>query len=188
MPAQHQQPDAQVSSAGTAALDQHEKHHQTQTRGHDSSTHVHLPSGGSPCVHELPEGTLNTSDAEHSQWKNVTTEVQKLQLMDPPGVEGGHKRVVPRHITPLFGGGVFDANYNSKYKPYTFQVPEGCPKVVLEAVVTGQLNDICVVLHPCDHGAQSYLMSHQFTVICLSRDQSGGADQAALVCCYRAWL
>ena len=46
----------------------------------------------------------------------------------------------PHKIVPLFDGGDFDANYNSKYQPVHFATPEGLQRAVLEAVITGTLH------------------------------------------------
>jgi len=54
---------------------------------------------------------------------------------------------------PLFQGGVFNKDYNSKYKPISFVVPSGTSKVELVAVITGHGSDnnncceFCVTSH-----------------------------------------
>lgn len=55
-------------------------------------------------------------------------------------------KLKPRGILPLFHGGDFDAEYNSKYKPVDFVPPPGSKQAFLEAVVTGLL---CILDYSC---------------------------------------
>lgn len=61
--------------------------------------------------------------------------------------------LVPFEIVPLFRGGTFDKNYNTKYSPFIFALPEGTDRVKLVAVITGHGSDnnncaeFCVTSH-----------------------------------------
>ena len=63
------------------------------------------------------------------------------------------KTLVPFKIEPLFRGGTFDADYNSKYSPFNFVKPSGTDRVKLVAVITGHGSDnnncaeFCVTSH-----------------------------------------
>ncbi|XP_078376545.1 uncharacterized protein LOC144659900 [Oculina patagonica] len=63
------------------------------------------------------------------------------------------KTLVPFEIVPLFRGGTFDKNYNSKYSPFTFVPPRDTEKVKLVATITGHGSDnnncaeFCVTSH-----------------------------------------
>lgn len=63
------------------------------------------------------------------------------------------KALVPFKIVPLFRGGTFDKNYNSKYTPFTFVRPKDTEKVKLVATITGHGSDnnncaeFCVTSH-----------------------------------------
>jgi len=59
--------------------------------------------------------------------------VENVARLDP--------RPIPSKMYPLFTGGTFDANYNSKYVPMYFLVPENVVKVVLVSVITGHGSD-----------------------------------------------
>ncbi|XP_015757010.1 PREDICTED: uncharacterized protein LOC107336447 [Acropora digitifera] len=61
--------------------------------------------------------------------------------------------LVPFQIVPLFRGGTFDKNYNTKYSPFNFPMPQGTDRVKLVAVITGHGSDnnncaeFCVTSH-----------------------------------------
>eukprot|EP01119_Soliformovum_irregulare_P018565 TRINITY_DN5727_c0_g1_i1.p1 TRINITY_DN5727_c0_g1~~TRINITY_DN5727_c0_g1_i1.p1 ORF type:complete len:672 (+),score=139.25 TRINITY_DN5727_c0_g1_i1:1533-3548(+) len=61
--------------------------------------------------------------------------------------------VAPVELMPLFEGGTFDKNYNSKYKPINFTIPMGTTNVSLVAVITGHGSDnngcgeFCITSH-----------------------------------------
>lgn len=67
-----------------------------------------------------------------------------------------HERIntmVPFKIEPLFQGGTFDKDYNTKYQPITFIPPSDCARIKLVAVITGHGSDnnncaeFCVTSH-----------------------------------------
>jgi len=63
------------------------------------------------------------------------------------------KTLVPYQIVPLFRGGTFDEDYNTKYSPFSFIPPKGTERVKLVAVITGHGSDnnncaeFCVTSH-----------------------------------------
>jgi len=63
------------------------------------------------------------------------------------------KALVPFKLLPLFRGGTFDKNYNSKYSPVHFIPPRDTEKVKLVATITGHGSDnnncaeFCVTSH-----------------------------------------
>jgi len=63
------------------------------------------------------------------------------------------KALVPFKLLPLFRGGTFDKDYNSKYSPVHFIPPGECEKVKLVATITGHGSDnnncaeFCVTSH-----------------------------------------
>lgn len=63
------------------------------------------------------------------------------------------KSLVPFQIVPLFRGGTFDKNYNTKYSPHWFVQARGTEKVKLVSVITGHGSDnnncaeFCVTSH-----------------------------------------
>ena len=60
---------------------------------------------------------------------------------------------MPFKLLPLFRGGTFDKNYNSKYSPVHFVLPRDTEKVKLVATITGHGSDnnncaeFCVTSH-----------------------------------------
>ena len=63
------------------------------------------------------------------------------------------KTLVLFQIVPLFRGGTFDEDYNTKYSPFSFIPPKGTERVKLVAVITGHGSDnnncaeFCVTSH-----------------------------------------
>ena len=63
------------------------------------------------------------------------------------------KTLVPFQIVPLFRGGTFDEDYNTKYSPFSFISPKGTERIKLVAVITGHGSDnnncaeFCVTSH-----------------------------------------
>ena len=63
------------------------------------------------------------------------------------------KTLVPFQIVPLFRGGTFDEDYNTKYSPFSFIPSKGTERVKLVAVITGHGSDnnncaeFCVTSH-----------------------------------------
>ncbi|XP_063054306.1 uncharacterized protein si:dkey-256h2.1 [Engraulis encrasicolus] len=63
------------------------------------------------------------------------------------------RELQPYKLTPLFGGGTFDKNYNSRFQPLKFTVPASAKRVELYAVITGHGSDengcgeFCVTSH-----------------------------------------
>ena len=63
------------------------------------------------------------------------------------------KTLIPYKIEPLFRGGTFDKNYNTKYSPIKFTIPDDCARVKLVATITGhgsdnnQCGEFCVTSH-----------------------------------------
>ena len=51
------------------------------------------------------------------------------------------KTLVPLQIVPLFRGGTFDEDYNTKCSPFSFIPPKGTERVKLVAVITGHGSD-----------------------------------------------
>lgn len=75
---------------------------------------------------ESNDGSLQQ---QHLHWQDSSSEVHNRKLK-------------PHSIQPLFEGGDFDGEYNSKYKPVEFEAPSGTQKAFLEAVVTGILDTL----------------------------------------------
>ena len=63
----------------------------------------------------------------------------------PVQADSAIQKAKPHSIVPLFDGGDFDAEYNSKYEPVEFVVPKHTQKAVLEAVITG--NALACIRH-----------------------------------------
>ena len=94
-------------------------------------------------------------------------------------------KLKPHSILPLFDGGEFDAEYNTRYKPVEFKTPDGIKKAVLEAVVTGMLHMVLptsqwvsIISHHgsamtagnmCSTGLAYVSMSHLHCVQCIRR-------------------
>ena len=51
------------------------------------------------------------------------------------------KTLVPYQIVPLFRGGTFHEDYNTKYSPFSFIPPKGTERIKLVAVITGHGSD-----------------------------------------------
>ncbi|KAL4646857.1 hypothetical protein GN956_G9578 [Arapaima gigas] len=63
----------------------------------------------------------------------------------------------PFKLEPLFKGGTFDHDYNSRYQPVSFTVPQATKKVEVYAVITGHGSD--------DNGCGEFCVtSHHFLV------------------------
>uniref|UniRef100_A0A8C9V7G5 Si:dkey-256h2.1 n=1 Tax=Scleropages formosus TaxID=113540 RepID=A0A8C9V7G5_SCLFO len=67
---------------------------------------------------------------------------------------GDHSNILyPFKLEPLFNGGTFDKDYNSRYHPVNFTVPPSTKKVEVYAVITGHGSDengcgeFCVTSH-----------------------------------------
>jgi hypothetical protein len=65
--------------------------------------------------------------------------------------------VSPAATTFLFGGGGFNADYNSKYEPQEVEIPASATKVEVWAIITGHGMDTDNCAEFCDH-------HHKFTV------------------------
>ncbi len=65
----------------------------------------------------------------------------------------------PREVVPLFTGGTFDADYNDKYSPVDFVVPEWAERIEIAALITGHgfAKDTLNCAEFCNH-------THHFTV------------------------
>lgn len=80
--------------------------------------------------------------------------VGKIQVLNKyETFRSREKTLVPVEVIPLFRGGTFDKNYNTKYRPFTFAPPQGTDKVKLVATITGHGSDnnncaeFCVTSH-----------------------------------------
>lgn len=73
--------------------------------------------------------------------KHIKDGLSQHSLQQPgSAIESVSETLKPHSIVPMFDGGDFDAEYNSKYKPVEFHTPHGAQKALLEAVVTGVLH------------------------------------------------
>ena len=69
---------------------------------------------------------------------------ERMQKQQDDTSQALSRKLKPHSLLPLFDGGDFDAEYNSKYKPVEFATPAGSQMALLEAVVTG----VCLLYIP----------------------------------------
>ncbi|KAL3136582.1 hypothetical protein ABBQ38_005828 [Trebouxia sp. C0009 RCD-2024] len=127
-----------------------------QSTGHHPQP-LHLPADGdsmqsqsqtlqSHSTHEPLSLSLGNTSSNDSL-------TQQSYLQPETAFEPVEAKLKPHSIIPLFDGGDFDAEYNSKFKPVEFEMPHGTQKALLEAVVTGhgydnnQCAEFCITSH-----------------------------------------
>lgn len=92
---------------------------------------------------QQPVRLVQTQGMQQAAGSNIMLIQQQQSGKDFMPVQAGsatHK-ARPHSIVPLFDGGDFNAEYNSKYKPVEFVVPKHTQKAVLEAVITGNASE-----------------------------------------------
>lgn len=81
-------------------------------------------------------GFTKATDQKQS-FNGYDSQFRQVHMGATAGFEDRGGRLVPNSILPLFVGGPFDADYNKRYKPVKFGVPQDAQRVLLEAVITG---------------------------------------------------
>lgn len=96
---------------------------------------------------QQPVRLVQTQGMQQSAGSNIMLMQQQQSDKEfvPVQADSVMQKASPHSIVPLFDGGDFDAEYNSKYKPVEFVVPKNTQKAVLEAVITG--NALVCIAH-----------------------------------------
>ncbi|XP_030225246.1 uncharacterized protein si:dkey-256h2.1 isoform X1 [Gadus morhua] len=108
----------------------------------------------SPLIPLLGAGRC-TFTMKHPWWAMPWVVSLNLRFRPPqsPVTGEGGEQSFPFWVMPLYGGGVFDKNYNTGRQPITIPIPDSTKKVLLYAVITAHGSDdhrcgeFCVTSH-----------------------------------------
>lgn len=166
-----------LSSAGLIQEQDHALRRQLQTQhaGSISITLAAKPSDAGKRPDDIVSDYSSMQPGDHVTKLQIATSDQPIDEATLPMINQDQTaqrhlsvpatKLKPHKIVPLFDGGDFDANYNSKYQPVHFASPEGLQRAVLEAVITGhgydnnQCAEFCITSHHFIVNGKEYVLN-----------------------------